>query len=190
MSESGSSEDNLYDSRSKWSELNQLRKEIEREYLNLYKNRTRARSLEGIKAKRKSIQSALDRFVEIVESYEESLPDRQWNRLTDTLDGLRSKVRKSLLILDQSEVRPERTRRATETGIYTEIIFPRNYFDRETSLIPPNFFEEDLPHSSTRIDNQEQNSDLSESSTSFRDLLNEIIREFTENSEHADSHGF
>lgn len=66
MSESDIDLDCSANSSSKWSELNQLREEIEREYLNLYKNKTRARSLSGIKLKRQLIQDALDRFVTIV----------------------------------------------------------------------------------------------------------------------------
>ena len=118
------------------------------------------------------LQDALEQFENIVAGYETSVTVNEWNNLTDTLEVVRSKVRQSYLILDQTEVLPARKRQTSDPSIYTEIVLPKDFFEK-------------TPLSSTLVENEEKA--LEESfchNENFEEQLNNIKSAFLENSLH------
>lgn len=90
------------------SRLLEIKDYVEKEYLNLYKNKTRARSLEGILSKRNLLVDHLNEFESILTKLEYRLTTKDWNKFTDDFDYVKNKVSLSLKILDGSVVIPEK----------------------------------------------------------------------------------
>lgn len=78
------------------------------EFKNLCKSKNRARSLQGILAKQELLKDHLVEFETLVKTYEHRLNTEDWNRLTDDLEFVKTRVNQSLNILNKTSIAPER----------------------------------------------------------------------------------
>lgn len=166
-----------------WSELTSIQEYIEREFVNLHKSKNRPRTQEGINTKKSLLQESLKRFETLITRYESCVSDRDWNKLTDVLDAIKTKVHQSFKILEQTEVIQSSKRRHSDTGIYTEVILPSRFFepieDQSGDL-------DNQPLSSTRVNErlEDTTDQVAESSNAgFKQQLNNIKKGFLETSQ-------
>lgn len=88
--------------------LDEIKDYVDREFRNLYKSKNRARSLQGILTKQELLKDHLEEFETRIKTYEHRLRTEDWNKLTDDLEFVRTKVSQSLKILSGTAITPER----------------------------------------------------------------------------------
>lgn len=88
---------------SDFEQLEQIKEFIFKEFDNLYKNRTRHRSQQGIFHKSEILRTALEEFEEIIRKYEQLNETEIWNGLTDKWEIVKKKYKDCLQILENSK---------------------------------------------------------------------------------------
>lgn len=88
--------------------LDEIKDYVDREFRNLYKSKNRARSLQGILTKQELLKDHLEEFETRIKTYEHRLRTEDWNKLTDDLEFVRTKVSQSLKILSGTAITPKR----------------------------------------------------------------------------------
>ena len=154
------------------NKLIEIKEYVDREYLNLVKSKNRARSKIGIQTKRELLLYAVQEFESTLEEIGVVLHTKRWNKLTDDLEYIKSKVDASLKILDGTTVIPEKEKpRRRNSDYYIEVIIPE--------YKPDNFQRgEEPPLSSTRVEESVDEADT----TSFKEHLDRIKEIFKNNS--------
>ena len=120
--------------------LIEIKDYIERESSNLRKSQNRARSAPGIQLKRELLLDALQEYENTLESIENLLPTRRWNKITDEYERLKTRVSQSLKILDGTAVIEEKGRsKRRHSDYYVEVVIPESRTEfslsREESLL-------------------------------------------------------
>lgn len=88
--------------------LDEIKKHVEGNKKNLCKSRNRARSLLGILAKQELLKHHLIEFETLLKVYENRLNTEDWNRLTDDLEFVRTKINQSLKLSKSKSIAQER----------------------------------------------------------------------------------
>ncbi|XP_062707796.1 uncharacterized protein LOC134288090 [Aedes albopictus] len=88
--------------------LDEIREYVEREFKNLCKSKNRARSLQGVLTKQELLKDHLIEFETLVKAYEHRHNTEDWNKLTDDLEFVRTRVNQSLKLLNGTSIAPER----------------------------------------------------------------------------------
>ncbi|XP_055644547.1 conserved oligomeric Golgi complex subunit 3-like [Toxorhynchites rutilus septentrionalis] len=87
-----------------WDECEKLRKEINREFVNLIKSKGRPRSLEGILSKSNKLKEQSILFEAYTKKLEHRGNDETWSELVNDLVTIQFQVKESLKILDETPI--------------------------------------------------------------------------------------
>lgn len=89
-------------------QLEEIQEFIFKEFENLYKNKSRPRSRQGIFLKNEALNTALEEFEATVSKYEQLNRTDIWNDLTDRLEAVKSKYKLCMKILENTkEINPK-----------------------------------------------------------------------------------
>ena len=130
--------------------LEEIKEYVEREYKNLLKSKNRARSLQGILTKKELLRDHLEEFESLVLKYDKRLKDKDWNKLTDDFEFVKTKVEQSIRILEGTSIIPEKEnkRQRRNSDYYIEVVIPTQGLNHSISLEDSQIWEA-LPFTSS-----------------------------------------
>ena len=162
------------------SRLEDIKEYIDREYKNLCKSINRARTQTGVNTKRRLLEEHLEEFESILKKYEDKIPIRDWNKLTDDFEFVKTKVELSLKILNRTVLIPEKERKQRRNSEYClEIVIPA-YEQNDISVLEISQAWEDLPFTSSfkQVEKEKSGSYIE---NKFLDHIKDLEEEFVEN---------
>lgn len=129
--------------------LTEIKDYIDTEYLSLKKSKNRARTSNGIITKTNLLKENLTEYEKLLEDHEKYFSTQNWNKYTDALNYIKTKVKLCIQILQNTKVIPQRDKsreRRNSEHLLESFEFEQNFFR----------IEEDLPLSSTFLEDSQE----------------------------------